>query len=865
MPRELFLRNSDIPEGRWISVNARPLLNEQDELRGGVVVVRDVTADKRAAEQLRSRDAKSRAILATAHEAFVAIDSESRIVEWNEQAEVTFGWSREEVLGQFFPQLMLSERHREAHLRGLKNYFETGTASYVNQRLEMNFKHRDGHEFPVEITITGIQQEGSQMLCAFLHDITEQKRARRELQRAKDSAEAANQAKSTFLANMSHEIRTPMNAIIGMTELVLDTKLTSLQREYLTIVQESAESLLAVINDILDFSKIEAGRLELDRSVFDVREVLGDTMKSMALRAHDKGLEIACQVDEQVPLILVGDRQRLRQIIVNLAGNAIKFTDQGEVIVDVKVEQRNPEHVELHFRVRDTGIGIPPEQCDRIFEAFEQADESPTRRFSGTGLGLAISARLAELMEGRVWVESQVGSGSTFHFTAQFQLPANLGEAEAEAARKPELFEGLQVLIVDDNNTAGTILSEMLRSWSITTKHVTDAATGWNILQEAAEKAQAFDVLLVDADLPDERGLELVRSVRGSDATRCHILVMLTAHDPLPTIAKYEQVGNQHFLKKPIKQSELYNALAELVGLERISGDSPVASEPAADQPARPLRILLAEDSAVNQKLAMALLEPRGHKVTVANNGLEALAQLETRNFDLVLMDVQMPEMDGLSATRNIRLREEKSGGHVPIIAMTAHAMKGDRQRCLEAGMDGYVSKPIRAAELHATIAEHLPSGIEVGGAEPIGDVVTPRDDSGDQEMTIDPDDTFDWRETLKRTELPEAALRELAEICLKELPTQLVEAQQAISAENREALYRSAHSIRGSAALFVAPATVKVAAELERLAKEGSMTEGADVLLELEKACQRLSRALTSFLEQENSRENAKEDHDHE
>jgi two-component system, sensor histidine kinase and response regulator len=897
---ELFLRNPDVPEGRWINVNARPLANEQDELRGGVVVVRDVTASKRAEEQLRSRDAKSRAILATAHEAFVAIDSKSHIVEWNEQAEVTFGWSREEVLGKSFPELMLPERHREAHYRGLEHFFQSGKASFLNQRLEMLFVHRDGREFPVEITITGIQQEDSPMLCAFLHDITEQKQARRELQRAKDSAEAASQAKSTFLANMSHEIRTPMNAIIGMTELVLDTKLTRLQREYLTIVQESAESLLAVINDILDFSKIEAGRLELDHAVFDLREVLGDTMKSMALRAHDKGLELAYHVDEQVPALLVGDRQRLRQVIVNLAGNAIKFTDQGEVVVDVTLDQWDSEEVELHFRVRDTGIGIPAEQCSRIFEAFEQADESPARRFSGTGLGLAISARLSELMNGRVWVESEVGEGSTFHVLARFKLPAETRQAEAEAARKPEVFRGLRVLIVDDNLTAGSILSEMLRSWNVETKHVTNPREGEQVLRDSAARTPLFDVLLIDADLPDDQSLVLTRSTL-ENVPSARILVMLTSHDPLPKIANFEQLGVTHFVKKPIKPSELYNALADLVGLERIGGEQPKEVEPTVDQTTRPLRILLAEDSAVNQKLAIALLHPRGHEVMVANNGREALARLADHDFDLVLMDVQMPEMDGLTATRQIRQREAGSGRHVPIIAMTAHAMKGDRERCLAAGMDGYVSKPIRASELHAAIAELLPSsnGDELNqpdtegivqhankphankphankphgnkphanepleneplenepSGEPAKESPTrePREGSddfpGDRGTAETNESLFDWQEAMRRTELPESALRELAEIFLEEVPRQLAEASKAVADENRESLYRSAHSIRGSAALFVAPATADIAAELERLAKQGNMTDASELCHRLDQSCRQLSEALAEYL----------------
>ncbi|MFH1302161.1 MAG: PAS domain S-box protein, partial [Planctomycetota bacterium] len=458
----LFLQNPDIPEGSWISVTARPLKNDRGDLRGGVIVMRDITESRANQEELESRDQKNRAILATTHEAFIGIDEKSIICEWNEQAEATFGWSHAEAIGQSLEETIIPERYWQQHINGVEHYLRTGEGPLLNKRLELSAMHRDGHEFPVELTITPVPQGNGFLFAAFIHDITEEKQAEEELQHAKEAAEAASRAKSAFLATMSHEIRTPMNAVIGMTELLLDTKLNSTQHEYLTMVKESGESLLAVINDILDFSKIEAGRFDLEKTPFHLRENLGDTMKSLAVRAHHKNLELAFHLASDVPDTIMGDRFRLRQIIINLVGNAIKFTDEGEIVLDVNVESQTENDVQLHFVVRDTGIGIAEDKQQRIFQAFEQVDESMTRRFSGTGLGLAIASRLVEMMEGRIWVLSEVDKGSEFHFTAHFELTQ-----EEVPANEPLLkvdLNGLRVLIVDDNLTNCRILEEMLAS-----------------------------------------------------------------------------------------------------------------------------------------------------------------------------------------------------------------------------------------------------------------------------------------------------------------------------------------------------------------------------------------------------------------
>ena len=646
-----------------------------------------------------------------------------------------------------------------------------------------------------------------------------------ELSRARDAAEAASRAKSTFLANMSHEIRTPLNAVIGMTELVLKSELAPQQREFLTTVRDSGEALLSVINDILDFSKIEAGKLQLDRGTFDLRESLGDTLKSFAIRAHQQGLELASFMHPDVPHMVVGDYNRLRQVIVNLIGNALKFTEQGEVVLEVWRESHSPHEVVLHFSVSDTGIGIPPEKQRAIFEMFEQADGSTTRRYGGTGLGLAIASRLLTLMDGRIWVDSEAGRGSRFHFTVKLGLAA--GEPEEPVSPEPVSLHGLRVLAVDDNATNRRILEEVLQSWQMRPTIARDAVEALSLLRAAQAAGEPFGLVLTDAHMPQMDGLTLAEQIRQDAAAHSTVIMMLTSGDRPEDLPRCEQLGIAAYLLKPIKQSELLEAIQFALGMS-------VSKKPVARAvqrtPSRTLRILLAEDSLVNQKLAIALLQEQGHHVTVARNGREAVAASEAGSFDLILMDVQMPEMDGLEATAAIRQREQTTGVRTPIVAMTAYALKGDKERCLEAGMDSYVAKPIRAQELLNAIELLFPAAqpcARASGTDPV-----------------------QWAEALEAVQGDHEILKTVVAAAIEEIPLMMTALRESTALGDSARLHLAAHTLKSSLRYFGATEAAELAWQLESSGRAGNLDGVSQVLAALEPLAQRVCAALAAFMQ---------------
>ncbi len=774
--------------------------------------------------------ARLAAIVDSSYDAIIGKDLKGRIIAWNQGAEQIYGYAAEEVLGE--PVRMLLPEGMEEEEPSVTDVLATG---HRLKLFETKRRCKNGSIVDVALTVSPIRNSRGRIIgsSSIERDVTLRKKRDRELRQAKREAEKANQAKTEFLANISHELRTPMNAILGMLTLSLGEELTEVMRDYLTTAHESAQTLLYLLNDLLDFSRMTAGHMELESEPFRLRETLDMAMKSLSLRASEKGLELVCHINPRVPNTFRGDAMRLRQIIINLAGNAIKFTQQGEVVVTVGLGSKRGNEVSLEFSVKDTGIGVPKSDRDRIFSPFTQVDASTTRVETGSGLGLAIVRELVENMGGTIGVDSELGRGSNFHFTIPLEvLP------DARLSHRIEELIDLPVLVVDDNRTNQVILAETLSGWSIRPTVVGSAKAALKKIGEAEEAGQPYQLMIVDALMPEMDGFMLIEQIhqQPNGSAGPMLVLMLSSADRQTFKQRCENLDVSAYLEKPISQSVLLDTLMTLLKGPPLSRDSfeQVRTVPLG------LSILVAEDTPANQKVIRAILEKRGHLVQIANNGREAVDWVKQGRFDVVLMDVQMPTMDGMQATQTIRQLSKPSQSEIPIVAMTAHARREDRRRCLAAGMDAYIAKPIDAAKLVQLVESVKRRPEEKSSSESWEDF--PPVVSSPTHVNVD--------SALARMGGNETLVTELAQFFLEDVPQLVKDISRALKAGHAEAVERAAHSLKGLAANFDAETLATVALSIEQHGRNGDLEQAAAQHGDLRKAAGDVIQELQAYLD---------------
>jgi PAS domain S-box-containing protein len=794
----------------------------------------DLERHKQIEEALRHSEAKYRDLIEHAND--VILIAQDGVMKFaNPRTHTLLGYKSEDLANIPFSDLI----HAEDRNLVLERYMRRLRGEDVPARYNFRVVGRDGRIFWVEINSVIVDWEGRPATLCFLRDVTDQIRAAEQIREAKQAAEEANRAKSRFLANMSHELRTPMNGIIGLTELALAGPLDEESRRHLEGVLESAEFMLSLINTILDFSKIEASKLTLSPLEFRLRGEVSDTIKIVALRAAEKGLRLACHIRPNVPDYLVGDASRLRQVLFNLVGNAIKFTEQGEVVLLVEVVNRDAQRIELRFTVCDTGIGIPLEKRQLIFEPFQQADDSISRQYGGTGLGLAICRQLIQMMGGELQVESEVGRGSRFHFMVPFQIPQN---RQTVHLAPPEL-RGATILVVDEHASTREAICDMLLAWELNPTPASRADEGVERLQNRCRDGNPFALALVDDEVEAGRvPLVLERVRKASPTTRLIAVERRSKMGGLLQRSAHHRRLLSARVAKPVIPSELFEAV--LRAMDR-SVAQPSQAEPLSIAPAtESLRVLLVEDNAINQRVAINWLEKRGHQVTLATNGEAALARLDGEAFDVILMDLEMPGLGGTETTARIRQREAVHGGHIPIVAMTAHALEGDRERCLAVGMDDYLAKPIRAAELFRVVERFGRQG-SLAGVDEISGTIAREPNARPPDGQQPP---FDQRNALEAVGNDPMLLRELIDIFLADSPKWLRDLDSALGDHRAEDARRVAHSLKNSAGYFAAQGVRGLAFDLERAAGSGDLAKAARIMGELSAEVNRLNQGLAAF-----------------